>query len=781
MATFAGCQINAVGNGYALTATGGGFTSPASNVFNVTLQLGPASKIVITTNPNGGTGGIAWTSQPIVTVEDSNGNTETGSTISITLAITGGTGTGGAALACSNNTVAAVAGIATFSGCEINLIGSGYTLTATGGGFTSAASPGFNITLGAASQLGFTTEPGGGASSTTWSQQPVVTVEDAGGNTETGSTTSITLSITGSPAGDTLSCTSNTVAAIAGVATFAGCSINNNGTYTLTATGGGLNGSSTSFNIGTSLPASCAGAPSGNEYLVTGHWAALVQGWQGSGTGSPVAMLFALSAHGDGTLDNLSAGTSGDLDEQLGANGASSHAHLSIEQSGSSYVIGPDPHVVGFVGCMTLVTSAATTIHFRFALGGVTGIGAAARASTGRVIKWDDTTGSGVRVEGVMLPQTSSNFALNQLHTSYAFGEEGGDNTGGHVGAAGSISLNTTTGAFSGELDTDDAGTGGETTETGTIGAISNLTGRGTLQSTLSGSVTVSNSAIYVVNSNEILTINTDEFSTGVIISGRAIVTGHGNFTNSTVSGNLVIHLTGTATVAGGDACQNNTVSCADANLVFGIATPTGVGNTGSFAGTSWEYKLGNTLVGKPLTGATYTVDTTWGRLSLSGAGVDQAPVFYLATPQTNTESYVGFGAGSGTTTIDPDAVSGFVEQGLSSSITTSSLAGQYFFGVENPGDNNVQDELGVISVNSGGVITGTQFGSGTDGLETQDLSGANGGTIAIDNANGPGTGNVGPGTVAIATGKTFVFIDSGSNANGVAGTSDAKISVGNE
>lgn len=49
----------------------------------------------------------------------------------------------------------------------------------------------------------------------------MVTVQDAGGNTVTGSTAPVTLSIT-NPAGATLTCTANPVNAVAGVATFAG-------------------------------------------------------------------------------------------------------------------------------------------------------------------------------------------------------------------------------------------------------------------------------------------------------------------------------------------------------------------------------------------------------------------------------------------------------------------------------------------------------------------------------------------------------------------------------
>jgi len=77
----------------------------------------------------------------------------------------------------------------------------------------------------------------------------VVTVQDAGGNTVTTSVASVTLSLT-TAAGATLNCTTNPTNAVAGVDTFAGCSINLANTYTLTAVSGILTaGVSLSFTI----------------------------------------------------------------------------------------------------------------------------------------------------------------------------------------------------------------------------------------------------------------------------------------------------------------------------------------------------------------------------------------------------------------------------------------------------------------------------------------------------------------------------------------------------
>ena len=144
VATFADLSINKTGTGYTLTASSAGLTSATSSTFNVTV--GAAAKLRFTQQPTGGTAGVVWTTQPKVTIQDALDNTVTTSTASVTLAITAGTGTSGAVLTCTTNPKAAAAGVATFAGCKIDRAGTGYTLTATAAGLTTAISNSFNIT-----------------------------------------------------------------------------------------------------------------------------------------------------------------------------------------------------------------------------------------------------------------------------------------------------------------------------------------------------------------------------------------------------------------------------------------------------------------------------------------------------------------------------------------------------------------------------------------------------------------------------------------------------------
>ena len=98
--------------------------------------VGPATKLAFKTSPAGAKGGSAFTTQPVVEIEDADGNKVDSASATITLAIKSGTGTSGATLS-SCGPVSTSSGTATFSGCEIDGAGASYELTATdttGGG-----------------------------------------------------------------------------------------------------------------------------------------------------------------------------------------------------------------------------------------------------------------------------------------------------------------------------------------------------------------------------------------------------------------------------------------------------------------------------------------------------------------------------------------------------------------------------------------------------------------------------------------------------------------------
>ena len=214
------------------------------------MTAGAAVQLGFTQQPGGGTGGVAWATQPKVAIQDALGNTVTTSFASVTLAITSGTGNPSGVLTCTTNPKAAASGVVTFAGCKIDLPGNGYTLTATATGLTTTTSNPFNVVVGPASQVVYTQPPTAVVAGSAISPAVVGTVEDAGGNTITSSSATVTIAISTNPGGGTLSGTVS-VNATNGVATFADLSINKSGVgYKLTASSTGLTSAvSAAFNV----------------------------------------------------------------------------------------------------------------------------------------------------------------------------------------------------------------------------------------------------------------------------------------------------------------------------------------------------------------------------------------------------------------------------------------------------------------------------------------------------------------------------------------------------
>jgi hypothetical protein len=247
VATFSTLSIDKAGTGYTLTAAATGLTGATSASFDITS--GSATQLIVTVQPHNATAGAAITPAVQVTALDAGGNTATGFVGNVTVVITAGTGTAGASLG-GTRTVAAVAGVATFSTLSIDSAGTGYTLTASASGLTPALSASFNITAGAAVSLVFTVQPSATTAGAVITPAVRVTARDAFGNTATAFTGTVTVIIGTNPSSGTLSGTT-VVAATGGIASFSNLSINLAGTgYTLTASATGLTpATSSAFNI----------------------------------------------------------------------------------------------------------------------------------------------------------------------------------------------------------------------------------------------------------------------------------------------------------------------------------------------------------------------------------------------------------------------------------------------------------------------------------------------------------------------------------------------------
>jgi len=253
--------------------------------------------------------------------------------------------------------------------------------------------------------------------------------------------------------------------------------------------------------------------------------------------------------------------------------------------------------------------------------------------------------------------------------------------------------------------------------------------------------------ALYIVNSSEILltsleppTIGIPTGTPGALYSGRAIVSAA---SSQSLAGNFVLHANG-LTCTGPSGCAG-----------LGVVTLTSTNTTtGTTAGTLVTYSPLQGVLSGSLAGGTYTVDAASGRVTISPSGLAPLPVFYLAAPTTATESIHAFGIGS-------DATASFelLEPGAPANVTTASLAGNYFFCDELARDETVVSRVGTVKISATGVATGTEDDSATAGLSTKAVNY----TVTIDNADGPGTGNVGANTFAITNGtKLFFFQETG-------------------
>lgn len=212
------------------------------------------TSLVFSSQPTTAVAGSLITPPFQVTVRDESGAVMTGSSLTITVALTSSTGTAGAVLT-GTRSKSAVNGVATFDDLTIDRQGAGYTLTATSGSLSPATSNGFTVSPRPPSKLTFVVQPTNATVGAAIAPAIQVAVQDAVGATVTGSTANVTIVLTsgtgtsGAVLGGTM-----TRAAVNGVATFDDLAIDRAGSgYTLTASAASLAGA-TSSTFGVTAP-----------------------------------------------------------------------------------------------------------------------------------------------------------------------------------------------------------------------------------------------------------------------------------------------------------------------------------------------------------------------------------------------------------------------------------------------------------------------------------------------------------------------------------------------
>lgn len=462
----------------------------------------------------------------------------------------------------------------------------------------------------------------------------------------------------------------------------------------------------------------------GNESLLHGQYAIMMQGWSGTGTGTP--FLFGASFAADGT-GKITSGA-----DQFNPFLNHSYSGFGLIPSASSYSVGPDDR-----GCLTLTDQFDTTFAFRFSLGGISG----GIASEGDIIFINQQSATPERGAGILRRQDPTAFSLSALDTNYAIGLAGWENSKGplnHFAVVGSFAQSG--GSVSNlSFDANDGGkfittAGQETGGLGTIQPIATLTGMAYATLPLTGpSPGSANFTIYVINASELFFIATDpsDFPFGAVVSGRALAT-TGSFNASSILPNYIFLFRGS--------------SSGSASASIGLASLSSAsspGISGSVSGTVDQY-VGTTATSQSLAG-TYTFTSLSGRLGITGASSATSPVCYLTIPLDNISAFC--------ISTDSSASIGIFDTQPAATYGSSSLSGNFFFGSSEPPDSVTPDLSGVTSISSG-TIQGFQDVSAQSGLSLANPFNA---PLSV---NADGSGNLGANTVAVTNGTVLYLID---------------------
>jgi Bacterial Ig-like domain (group 3)/Bacterial Ig domain len=188
---------------------------------------------------------------------------------------------------------------------------------------------------GTAVKLTFTQPPVTTAAGATLTPPVKVSIQDAGGNTVTSATASVTLAIGTNPSGGTLSGTT-TVTAVNGVATFSNLSIDKTGNgYTLTASATGLTGTtSPTFDILTGAANRLAFLTGPTDRQVGQVFSPALQVQVQDAGGNPV-----VTASGQITLTSSVTGTLTGTATATPVAGTATFSNLAINKAGIGYTL----------------------------------------------------------------------------------------------------------------------------------------------------------------------------------------------------------------------------------------------------------------------------------------------------------------------------------------------------------------------------------------------------------------------------------------------------------
>src|SRR5437879_8357713 len=188
-ATFSGLTLSGTAGSYTLSFGATGLTPVTSGT--VTLSAGAATQLVLTTQAStAASSGVPLAQQPVVQLQDANGNAVSQSSVVVT-ATASPTG----ATASSNTATTGTAGAAMFSGLMLSGTVGSYTLSFGATNLTPVTSGTIMLGAGAAASLSFATQPSNIDAGAFMTPGVQVAALDAAGNRATsfGGTVSVAL------------------------------------------------------------------------------------------------------------------------------------------------------------------------------------------------------------------------------------------------------------------------------------------------------------------------------------------------------------------------------------------------------------------------------------------------------------------------------------------------------------------------------------------------------------------------------------------------------------
>jgi hypothetical protein len=345
------------------------------------------------------------------------------------------------------------------------------------------------------------------------------------------------------------------------------------------------------------------------------------------------------------------------------------------------------PYTVTFSGTYSITTVGLNTITLQ-ASGRTPMTLAFVLDSTGngRIIEYDDTTGSGSRGSGLLRKATASAFSLSALNGSWVLGTSGSDNGTRDV-QAGQFTLNSGT-ISNGTGYENDGGTFKTSTFSGTVAAVNTQTGRATV--TIQSSLGTAHEVIYVVSTGEMVITNVD--SSGPPIQAGQVLQQSGSFSKSSLNGAVVVYGQDINTGSGGDESEALILSFnGNGNFTF-------VAGDDDYEGTIQSIS--------PFQG-TYTVAAN-GAVAITQQGGGTTPAFFLVSQNKC------FGVGRGDS-ADFD----WMEPQTGGLFSDSSMSGSYVGGSLPPLDYaNAGNEIEAGSANGSGTLIVSGDSSGSGGLD---------------------------------------------------------------